>query len=225
MKVIRLLLVSLMILTMSGCGKDKSNEDSRGGSPAVPQKPTDLSKLPIDQAIKVKYSKLNFKCDYKLVLLRPDKVGGVAKTVLEKQFYLWDLVNDFNKNAELELKYEFENVYSRVVWNVEVGMVAKATPGQDGQQYSSAYELTDAIVLKGTSLSSIKEFAESGTELGSSETQLNDQIYYDRIPMEVTNTIYEFADLEANSTQFYVNCMLDAEVKPGFESDYKVNKN
>ncbi len=220
--VISALFISLFIL---GCGGDEGASVGRKKVGSLPSKPQDISKLPLDEAIKVKYEKLNFKCDYKLVLLRPDSIGGIAKTVVEKQFYVWDIRNDFNKNAQLELDYKFETVHTKILWDVEVDLVKSATPGKDKNKHKPLYKLEDAVVLKGASIAQLVEYDSNGVELGSSEIHLNDRVYFDRVPLEVSNSEHKFSKDAKNSTHFNLNCILDAKVKAGFESDFKVVRN
>ncbi|MCB9025238.1 MAG: hypothetical protein H6625_02900 [Bdellovibrionaceae bacterium] len=224
MREITIITFILFSMFISSCGKDNESSNLRESNPSVPEKVKDISNLPLEQALKIKYDRILFKCDYKLSLLRPDVLGGVSRTQVEKQFFVWDLLENFNKRTELDIEYKFENVLTRIQWKVEPGLIKEAAIAIENSK-NSFYQLTDAVILKGSSLTELIEYNNKGGEMGTSEIVVNEKIYFDRVSEQVTASEFNFSEQDNNSTKFSLNCVLDAKVKPGYEPDFKLVKN
>lgn len=204
-----------------GCSRDQGADLARDKGGAISEKPGDISKMPLEQALRTKYSQILFFCDYKMIFFRPDPIGGVAKTMIEKQFFVWDILSNFSKNSRLNLDYKFENVETRIAWDLEVGLLEQGRVESDAKSRSQVYDLQDAVFLKGTSVTELIEYDDRGMKVGSSEIYLNDRFYYDRVPSEVSNSEHKFTDESRNVTGFYMTCKIDAQVNPGFEGDFQ----
>ena len=164
------LLILLSSIWFLGCNQDKGSDVARpsSGNNNFSSKPGDIKNLPLELALQKKYSQILFVCDYQLELQRSDKIGGISKTQLTKQFFVKDLLQDFQPSFKLNLDYEYEMVKSEISWEFEMGLTDVVKIKSNLNPKNSMVELEDAIFLKGSSVTQLSELDEKGRTIGSS---------------------------------------------------------
>jgi hypothetical protein len=175
----------------------------------------DLAKLPLKEALKTKYSRLQLVCDYefkyKIQISANESIGGQS----QDRVMIWDILQDFQESKLIRFSKESEYMSMTLAADLQVNLnlgnlTSKSVEGERHIRFS----LRDWAELKGPVNFSVIYKTPSGN-VGSG---IEDNIHF---PDRLTRSIYNGTTTSPVSDAWRFDCTLEAEVNSGFDSDFK----
>lgn len=222
--IFRSVLVILATCLALGCSESEKAKDP--GAQPPPQTPDEkakrLKEMPLEQALKTKYSRLQFVCDYGLTVTRPSGDGGSGSYSSSEQLLIWDLLEDYTKVRWFDFDYDFENVETNFQFKMTLSLEDLTSIKRDKDGREVAVKLVNAITASGEVQMRIVEKSLDGktTELVIGRGP-EGKVFNDRLPKDLIVTSFGPKNDPRRHTSIDVECSLDADVYPGYEGDYQ----
>lgn len=211
-----LLVILLLIFTTACSDENKSvDSDKKREKPKVQQ----LSKLEdesVGDFIKRKYSKLIFVCSLEHSTLASE--GSVDQDPKVYDFLTWNLLADYSVVRNQEVEFDLDNMSMVIQFNLQSGLKKTLLHSVITKESVTEYKLEEAFQLSG-SYNSETIWTVDGKVVGVVSAEQNVNLY-DRVP----STLEDFQLGSGNGLSVSVDCLIDAEARPGFEGQFEVTK-
>ena len=194
-------------MALTGCSSNKSSSSS-GEQVTTDGKTVDLSTLPLDQALKTKYSSLILSCVDTAAVKYAD--GQTFSSTSAPEF-IWDVLENFKTHKTVVLDRKFENLRYQIVMDLEPQLYTGGVSFNNG----TSYEFRQHAVLNGT-VTSVTKFDVNGHWVMGREMETpGNTKFYEGLETVIMDVSDSYSDAK-QSYQLHVACKLEGDLQPGY---------
>lgn len=208
------------LVTNCGPGFESKLPNYRMG----PDANVDIAGLPLEKAVRTKYTRLQLVCSENVTLttLQDNGYDGEVISRTNPRSLKWDLLREYRERNAVS----FESHASSYDFKLDLDLSLEMITVLSSSTPEAIYKMRNAASLKGASKDSLVIHGPQATSFIAGGQSA--QVFHDRVPSlvyKVSNGPFVSEDGTKKKLSIEISCTLEAQVNRGFEGDWQEIRN